>query len=490
MTKRSCVGILTLICTVVIGASCTDEGVVFRDRELFEAVPAGAANFVGYTDEAQKRVVCGNCHVGQQSEWEDTRHANAWATLQAAGSAAQPICQDCHTVTQRGNLTTSPGGWETVKDARYRDVQCESCHGPGLPHIQNPDATQPLAPIQVDTGLTTGCGECHNGVHHPFVEEWRRSGHARVVASAASNASCQGCHQAQGILRAWNVKAEYLEKNGTTHIAITCAVCHDPHDASNQGQLRFKVDTPLIEEHLCARCHNRRTEPDPASTSGLTPHAPESALLVGDAGWLPPNANIDRGEIFGTHGSEANPRLCATCHVVAYPVNDRQTGQLITNTEGHLFAAIPCVSAQGVPQAGDCGLSLQARSFRGCASSGCHSEQSALSVLTTATLRIKTLADQLDALLRVVDPNLTGAGGPIDAANPQFTVAEGAYFNLQLARFGGTDNADPLMKYAASTAHNPFLIEALLLGSINEVRRTYAVNPAPGLSLEPMLRMR
>ncbi|HSL71401.1 MAG TPA: multiheme c-type cytochrome [Longimicrobiales bacterium] len=476
-----------LVGFLLLGAGCTDENVVFRDREQFQALPPGAANFVGYTDEAEKLVVCGNCHVGQQSEWEQTAHADAWATLQASGSA-QPFCEECHTVNQRGNLTTAPGGWATVKDPRYHDVQCESCHGPGLSHIQNPDATQPLAPIKVDTALTTGCGECHNGTHHPFVEEWRRSAHAGVVTSAAGNPSCQGCHQGQGILRAWNVKAAYAEQNSTEHLAITCAICHDPHNAVNEGQLRFPVNTPQIEEHLCARCHNRRTEPDSGSAHGLEPHAPESALLVGDAGWFPPNSNIDRGQILGTHGSERNPRLCATCHVVAYPINDKVTGELITNTVGHLFAAIPCVDAQGVPVGGDCGLSTAARSFKGCTASGCHTEQSALSVLATATLRIRTLANRLEAQLRTVDPNLTGAGGEIDPANPQFTVAEGAFFNLELARFGGSDNADPLMQYAASTAHNPFLIEALLLGSINEVTREYGVSARPGLNLEPTLR--
>jgi len=40
-------------------------------------------------------------------------------------------------------------------------VQCESCHGPGLPHVQNPDASQPLASILAAQDAAAGCGECH-----------------------------------------------------------------------------------------------------------------------------------------------------------------------------------------------------------------------------------------------------------------------------------------------------------------------------------------
>ncbi len=455
-------------------ATCTDEKIVFKDRDLFTPVPPAANGFIGYTDTTAKLVVCGNCHVSFQDRWETTAHAGAWKTLQQSGSA-QALCENCHSVNQRGNVATTAGGYETVKDARYHDVQCESCHGPGLAHLQDPDATQPLAPVAVDTGLTRGCGECHNGTHHGFVNEWRKSAHATVVTSAAGNASCVQCHRGQGILAAWNVKSDYLEKTSPEHLAITCAVCHDPHEKEFEGQLRFPVNTPRIEEHLCARCHNRRTNPDPTSSHGLEPHAPESALLVGDAGWFVPGSSINQGEILGTHGSERNPKLCATCHVVRMTVTDKLTGKFVFQSTGHLFTAIPCLDAQGVPQPGDCTVSPATRAFQGCTASGCHgSATAAYSALTATTARLKSYADQLEALLRKVDPNLAGAGGEIDPTKPTFTVAEGALFNLLLARHGST-HAESQYLYAAAATHNPFLMEALLLASINEVQRTYNV---------------
>jgi predicted CXXCH cytochrome family protein len=457
--------------------------VVFRDRELFSPVQSAANGFVGYSDSTQNFTVCGNCHIGQQDQWDETAHANAWQTL-AASPGKQELCEGCHTVSQRGNLTTAAGGWETVKDARYHDVQCESCHGPGLTHIQNPDAVQPLAPMHVDTGLTYGCGECHNGTHHPFVEEWRRSGHSVAVASPAGRAECQQCHRGQQILQAWGEQADYVEKNSAQHLAITCGVCHDPHRRDFRAQLRHSVDVPRVEEHLCARCHNKRAVPDSASTQGLNPHSPESELLIGEAGWFPPGANINPGQILGTHGSQANPRLCTTCHVVKYEITDRATGQFIFNSTGHTFAAAACVNAQGIPIGGDCAVTTTARSFKGCTASGCHgSENAAASAMVTATVRIRTLADELGALLRAVDPNLDGAGGQIDARVPTFTVAEGAYFNWKLAQERGEDNADPNTKVAASTVHNPFLMETLLRESINEVRRTYSLKPVVAVNV-------
>jgi hypothetical protein len=71
-----------------------------------------------------------------------------------------------------------------------------------------------------------------------------------------------------------------------------------------------------------------------------------------------------------------------------------------------------------------------------------------------------------------VDPNLDEPGGEIDATNPTFTVAEGAFFNMELAEFGsaafGTDTV------LGSTTHNPFLMESLLITSIEAVEDEYA----------------
>ena len=226
---------------------CVDEKIVYRDRELFEDPPSTAGDFLGYSDHDAKLTVCGNCHVDHQKRWSGSAHAAAWADLQASGTA-QSFCEGCHTVSQLGNAATGDVGYAASQDARYEDVQCESCHNAGLAHVTNPESTQPLAPLSVGLDATEGCGECHQGSHHPFVEEWSKSAHSTVIDFPARREECQGCHTGEGALKAWGVNTNYLEKDEVeqpgNHLAIVCAVCHDPHGSDNQASSAFRSTRP------------------------------------------------------------------------------------------------------------------------------------------------------------------------------------------------------------------------------------------------------
>lgn len=482
--KRRTIQHFVTVSALILLPACADDKIVFRDREVFNPPPDASSGFLGYYKPEEKLTSCGGCHVGVQAEWEATKHADAYATLANSGSD-QAFCYGCHTVNQRGNAVTVASGWDVVQHAAYHDVQCENCHGAGLEHVQNPDATQPLASLAVvvdaNPALNQGCAECHSGVHHPFAEEWAQSGHAEAVSLPAGRPECAGCHRGQAILEAWGADANYLEKDDSAHLGITCGVCHDPHSTKYGHQLRFPVETNSPELHLCARCHNRRTAPDATSTSGLKPHAPETDLLLGDAGWFPPGSNIDPGQIIASHGSEGNAKLCASCHVNRYTVTDAATGDFTFQSTGHLFKAVPCVDANGIPTTGDCNYTTTDRSFLACATTGCHlSVDAASSALLLASTRIQNGADDLMSQLVVVDPNLGSAGGEIDGTNPTFTTAEGAFFNYNLATFGG--------RVQGSSTHNPFLTEALLLASIVAVEDQYGVPPARPMNAPRDLR--
>ena len=462
------------VAALVLG--CTSERIVFR--EPINPPPDESSGLLGYFAAEDNQTTCGNCHIGQQSEWENTAHAGAFETLENSPDN-QPFCFSCHTVTERGNSLTAPSGWDVVQDVAYQDVQCESCHGPGLNHAENPDNEDnvPLASIKVAIDGENNCGECHSGVHHPFVEEWSQSGHALRNASRESRAECIGCHTAQGALAAWGVRAEYAESNAPLgqHEAIVCAVCHDPHGGRNAdggggeggpgsitGQLRFRIDIPSQEENLCVKCHHKRAEPETQSATIRGPHSPEGPLLLGEgAGWFPPNFQPEVERILGTHGSTANPKLCATCHVLAFEVADEATGDFLVRSVGHRFEAIPCVDGNGAPTgAADC--TLAQRTFAACTTSGCHgSQDAARSAMTTAQARISQLTAQVDAIL------LLPAVAPDNKQNDgRFTVADGAWFNSQLAKMAG------------SPIHNPFLMEQLLIATINQLRTTYNLPPS------------
>lgn len=457
MTRTYLSALLTAC--VVLAAGCTDERVVYRDRNLLDNVPETGGGYLGYSNQQAKQTVCGNCHIDQQTDWVTTAHAGAWTTLQAA-PGKQALCENCHSVNENGNKVEGAGGWAAVKDARYQDVQCEACHGPGLNHVKNPSSTTPLASVGVSIGGTTGCGECHSGAHHPFVEEWAKSGHGRVQAVPAARPECQGCHTGQAALQAMGAgDTKYEEKTSTTPLPIACAVCHDPHGSGNDKQLRFGIDKPNEEENLCMRCHHKRGGPDITAAS-RGPHSPEGPLLLGEAGWWPPNMPIEPGtKIIGTHGTEANPRLCAGCHVNRMDVTDKLTGAFVVSSVGHMFQATPCLNAQGAPTS-DTTCARSQRSYASCATSGCHGSQAAArSAHTAAETRLNFLAAQLNAQLAKVPAT------EFNDKDNRYSTAEGAKFNAQLAVLDGT------------AVHNPFLAEALLIGSIEQVRKDYGVSP-------------
>jgi predicted CXXCH cytochrome family protein len=448
-------------------AGCGEQ-IVYRDQPNFENPPTAAAGFLGLSDVTANRTTCGNCHVGKQGTWQQTAHAGAWNTLKNSGQS-KTECESCHSVSSLGNVVTETSvGYVSTKSARYQNVQCESCHGPGLTHVTNPDVpnTKPLAPLAVSPILTRGCGECHSGSHRPFAEEWSKSRHARVIDSRATNPSCIGCHEAKGVLQAWGIRSTFLEGSGETqNMAITCAVCHDPHDARNPGQLRFPLDVPSLETNLCMKCHYRRAQPEVTSSSG--PHSPQGPVLLGEAGWFPPNFQFPPKSLVGSHGSDRNPRLCATCHVNNYVVNDKVTGAFTFRATGHSFQPIPCVDANGIPT-GVTTCDIAQRSFKACVT--CHlSETAARAALSVARVRIGRLADQVDSLLKRVPTT------EFSTTDNRISTGEGSKFNMQLAREAG------------AAAHNPFLIEALLLESIRQIGVDYKITPTSRISMTPEL---
>jgi hypothetical protein len=143
--------LLSMLVPLLICSACVDEKIVYRDGPNFVAPPNNAASFLGYSDHTTQKTVCGSCHVSQQGRWVETAHSGAFETLSGSGEM-QGTCQRCHTVNNLGNVVTDTvAGWRSTKDDRYKDVQCESCHGPGLPHVTAPARGQMLASIHADT---------------------------------------------------------------------------------------------------------------------------------------------------------------------------------------------------------------------------------------------------------------------------------------------------------------------------------------------------
>ena len=471
--------------TGITMAGCSDD-VVYRDREPFNPPPAAAKGFLGYYDDAAKQTTCGNCHVDYQARWSGTHHARAYTTLNA-NAGKQDSCFSCHTVTGNGNVASgTSAGHDAVKNAAYFDVQCESCHGPGLEHVEGVGQASVVRPLAKLASTGTGtCSDCHSGSHHPFAAEWSGSRHSTVSASRATNASCAGCHESRQALLKWGEDVNFAEKaTATNYLPVaTCATCHDPHGTANPAQLRFPVTSQDPEQNLCMKCHMRRAEPEPPATA--SPHAPQGAVLLGIAGWRPPGFAYDTASIYGTHATEKNPRLCAGCHVTKFTVNDKLTGSFVFQATGHLMRPVPCLNAQGVPTADKtCAYTTTARSWQSCTQSGCHANAAAANnAFNTVRARMKFLTDQLwqnlnnDGTLQAAPtdggllPTLR-AQRPTEwsSADNAISPAEGAEFNARLCGEYGQSNSDN-----SKGVHNPFLCEALLISTISYIKSHYGL---------------
>jgi predicted CXXCH cytochrome family protein len=499
--------------TLMLAGACSEDTVVYQDREPFNPPADSVSGMLGYYNIEAHQTTCGNCHADTQVEWAETAHAHAWEGLQSSPGAAE-FCEGCHTVGELGNALTAASGWNAVKDSTYLDVQCESCHGPGNDHVGAPDMTQPLASIAVDTGATNGCGECHEGTHHPFVEQWRMSAHSSGFSFgyAGGRDGCDECHSAQGALeQQFNSNADYVEKDGDP-LTIVCAVCHDPHGGPFDSQTRAPVGegTP---RSLCMLCHYNNAVPT-ETTHG--PHAAQGPLVLGEQiGWWPDGFEWLDG-LTGSHGdTDVNERLCATCHVVAFEVTDEATGDFVFHSVGHTFEAISCLSAEGIPTMGPC--TDDERDFSACA--GCHgTEAASQSIYEAFKDTVNALLDQIWVDTdgnHIIDPAPTDAGvlplilqatgddKQIDVSDTLFTAAEGILWNAQLAsthdrelfRDGATIVIDQSTMepdtvhfggHAASGngVHNPPLLEALLKATILHAIDFYGIPaPAPGFDL-------
>jgi hypothetical protein len=114
----------------------------------------GEAAFVGNT-------VCAECHAEAFPVWEASKHRQAWKTLEDAGKQFHLNCTGCHVTGWE-----RPGGvCRLDKVAGRENVGCESCHGPGSRHAEDPSADN----ITARPGQAA-CVTCHNRENSPHFD--------------------------------------------------------------------------------------------------------------------------------------------------------------------------------------------------------------------------------------------------------------------------------------------------------------------------------
>ncbi len=297
---------LTLPAAALLTAGCGG----FRSGGGLATNPGGAVANAKYVGSA----TCVTCHGETHQSWENTKHAQAFTDLKNAGQAKNAYCLGCHTVGYK-----KPTGFvDEATTPNLEGVQCESCHGPGSEHRGDP--TKILKPTNAEV-----CGQCHQGTHSHFYEEWSGSAHAAALTDLRSNSHasdrCLECHSADYRLAKEGQKPTLATAKDT----ITCVVCHNPHsNAVDAAQLRKEPG------ELCIECHTSEGATYQTTTS---PHHPHSEFLDGVSG--------AGGDLRGVHSSI--PTKCVKCHVYSHEyVSDSNPAQRGHAFEPNLKACSPC----------------------------------------------------------------------------------------------------------------------------------------------------
>jgi len=316
-----------------------------------------AATYVGI---AGGTIGCATCHGDVVTKWEGTGHSTTLSEQLKGemGDHFASYCVSCHSTGYNSNAnnngfddrdfvfpdTLSPEAYELVlqnspEAMKLSDVQCESCHGPASEHMGG------TANFEVTSTLSSdNCAVCHDsGVHNVLPAQWDVSRHANPLFAgyAGGRSGCATCHSGAGFVA--DIKGESEVPPAT---AITCATCHDPHDASNTHQLRtvsvslsngMEVTTGGSGK-LCMNCHKSRRDGVEYTNDYLSNLSSHYGPHHG------PQADVYLGENFPTFGATLgktnHPALlenaCASCHMKVTENVDSEGNVILSG--GHTFS--------------------------------------------------------------------------------------------------------------------------------------------------------
>jgi hypothetical protein len=254
------------------------------DGPYSASIVINAAKYIGVYNEVNN-VTCQTCHPSVVEKWEGTGHASMLfrgveGTLSDHYSAN---CISCHTTGYDVNAendgfddfefvfpeTLTEGTYQTLVD-QYPDamkranIQCESCHGPASGHFGSTKDSRIVVSYEA-----ANCAFCHDdGHYHVYPEQWDVSRHAEATSypTGPGRESCVRCHTAKGFAQFVKGIATNDPYFDPSYQPITCAGCHDPHDATNMHQVRTVnaslADGTVIEQgglgKLCMNCHQSR----------------------------------------------------------------------------------------------------------------------------------------------------------------------------------------------------------------------------------------
>jgi DmsE family decaheme c-type cytochrome len=226
----------------------------------------------------------------------------------AAGYVGNDTCLACHFDMDRG-VSTGPHGEAAHPRSPAATEGCESCHGAGERHVEDPTVPDSIRRFGRTAPREAGeaCLSCHTTSSHAL---WEGSAHdarnlscvschsmhdprspTSLLRTATEIETCQSCHRTQAL------KVKRVSHMPVSEGKLECSSCHDPHGSTNVKQLR--VGNWLNES--CVSCHTEKRGPF------LFEHAAgrESCISCHD----PHGSSNDRMLVART------PMLCQRCHI-------------------------------------------------------------------------------------------------------------------------------------------------------------------------------
>lgn len=269
------------------------------------------------------------------------------ALTQAAGHpdaeyVGSETCLECHDTIYRTLKKTPHINLNLTKDT-YQIDYCESCHGPGSDHIDDPEVKSSIRSYKQSTSeeSTSVCLSCHQKSSH--FRRFRGEKHYQTGESCTTCHSvhqtnprdslisiqpeklCFNCHQEKEA--AFNLPYHHKVKEGR----MTCWSCHDPHnvEVSSQGIGRKKIYERCFDCHPAQKGPFTHEHPS-ARVGGCSvchkPHGSENARLLQRSNQYLLCIECHSGPLtssllFGTKTtsfhitSKAAYQSCTVCHV-------------------------------------------------------------------------------------------------------------------------------------------------------------------------------
>lgn len=149
-----------------------DPQIVDRVKRIKEAIETGSQGTfvsevqpVAIANTSQKKLAgfptCASCHQAQTTFWKTTKHAIAYQVLAEKKQNFNLDCLSCHVTLSSINAREAGTDLAHLPPA-LQAVGCESCHGPGQDHADNPNKVLPRRQVEERT-----CRACHTKDRSP-----------------------------------------------------------------------------------------------------------------------------------------------------------------------------------------------------------------------------------------------------------------------------------------------------------------------------------